>query len=330
MNVAIEASGPEAECRSERSARRTVSRAVLALAVLLLCPLALAQPQTRIVGGPGGTPFADQAPPTMRLVAVAMRSGEEIDAIAAVLRRPNGERFPVPMHGGPGGSPGAFVMQDGEFLTALNVWAGQFIEAIQFETNQRQSRIYGRPRGAPQRIAVPAGQHAIGFVGRSGVYIDAIGLSLQPGDLGPQAGVGAHPPPGAAAPTTPVETRKPMRPIAPTASARVLLDGPVYVPPFSSTSSSLTIRVRLKEPAPLTVSLGAQRPRSGTCFAAGEIVATQASSQAQIEHVVRFSGLGEGNRYYYSIPVDGGRCETGSASTASCQRTNDPKDNQPC
>ena len=167
------------------------------------------------------------------------------------------------------------------------------------------------------------------FVGRSGIYIDAIGLALQPGELGSQASVGAQSPPADTA--TPTLPRKPMKPIAPTASARALLDGPVNVAQFGSTSSSLTIRVRLKGPAPLTVNLGAQRPRAGTCFATGErIVATQTSPQAQIEHMVRFSGFSEGSRYVYSIPVDGGRCETGSASTATCLRTPDPRDNRPC
>lgn len=317
MSIGVDESGLATYGQAGRK-RFATPRALLAMATALLCLLAHAEPQTRVVGGPGGTPFADQSPPGMRLVALAVRSGVVIDAVAAVLRRPNGERFPVPSHGGTGGSPGAFTFQEGETLTGLNVWAGQFVEAIQFETNQRQSRVYGQPRGAPQRIAVPPGHHAVGFVGRSGIYVDAIGLALQPGEFGPQASVGGQTPPGeAGGPSKPAEIRRPMKQITPTASARVVLDGPVTKPPFGATSV-VTLRVRLKEPAPLTVNLGDQRPRSGTCFAGGErIVATQVSSQATV-HEVRFSGLRKGTQYFYSIPVDGGRCETGSAWTATC------------
>lgn len=292
---------------------------LVAIALALLSLLSHAQPQTRVVGGPGGAPFADQSPPGMRLIGVAVRTGGAVDAVAAVLRRPNGERFPVPSHGGPGGSPGEFSLQEGETLTGLNVWAGQFVEAIQFETNRRQSGVYGQPRGAPQRIAVPSGQHAVGFVGRSGIYVDAIGLALQPGDFDAPASVGGQAPVGeTAAPLKPADMRRPMKPITPPASARVVLDGPVTTPPLGSTNS-VTLRVRLKEPAPLTVNLSDQRPRSGTCFAGGErIVATQVSPQARTDHEVRFSGLLKGMAYFYSIPVDGGRCETGRASTSTC------------
>src|SRR5262245_57714780 len=112
-------------------------------AVALLAATAQAH-SPPVVGGLGGAAFAGRPPGGARLGAVALRAGELIDAIAAVVVRPDGQRVPLQMHGGPGGSARVFPLQDGEYLVAMRVWRGQVVEAIQFATNLRESPVYDR------------------------------------------------------------------------------------------------------------------------------------------------------------------------------------------
>ena len=278
--------------------------------VLLSTAMVQAQPMP-VVGGPGGAPFADKPPSGVRLGAVALRTGELIDAIAVVVVRPDGQRVPLQLHGGPGGSPRVFPLEDGEYLVAMRVWSGQVVEAIQFETNRRLSPVYGSPRGPSRRLVVPVGSEAVGFVGRAGLYWTALG-SLQARAAQPPApqnpNVGSNSPRPGSTPVAP--------PPAPPVS-RVQLDGPVR--PSRPTTSSITLQVRLKQPALLTVNLGADPPRSGQCFGPQDrSVVRYVSPRAEISHGVKFSGLRQGSNYHYSIPVDGGKCVSGIAVTATC------------
>ena len=192
--------------------------------VLLSTAMVQAQPMP-VVGGPGGAPFADKPPSGVRLGAVALRTGELIDAIAVVVVRPDGQRVPLQLHGRPGGSPRVFPLEDGEYLVAMRVWSGQVVEAIQFETNRRLSPVYGSPRGPSRRLVVPVGSEAVGFVGRAGLYVDALGFALQARAAQPPApqnpNVGSNSPRPGSTPVAP--------PPAPPVS-RVELDGPVVRP----------------------------------------------------------------------------------------------------
>ncbi|NUZ05101.1 jacalin-like lectin [Piscinibacter koreensis] len=169
-------------CTRDRRCR--LAGALLAAAVLAALgatPAARAMQATRILGGPGGEPFADRPPPDVQLVAVVIRAGASVDAVAPVLRRGDGTPFTVSLHGGLGGDVNTFRLDKGERLTAMSVWASRStIEAIQFETSVKRSRIYGTPKSESFRVTVPTGHSAVGFVGRSGAQLNAIGFALQP------------------------------------------------------------------------------------------------------------------------------------------------------
>ena len=282
-------------------------------AFALLFSIAIVQAQTAPVGGPGGVAFSDNPPSGVRLAAVALRAGELIDAVAAVVVRSDGQRVPLQLHGGPGGTARVFALEDGEYLVAMRVWSGQVVEAIQFETNRRVSPLYGRPRGAPQRLIVPPGSEAVGFIGRSGLYVDALGLALQPRASQPPApqspSVGSNVPRPGSTPAAP--------PPSPTVS-RVELDGPIR-DASRPTTISFALQVRFKQPTFLKINLSADPPRNGKCFGPQErVLKSHVSSTAEKSHVVKFSGLRYDTRYHYSIVLDAGRCELGTAATAVC------------
>jgi hypothetical protein len=162
---------------------------LVAVLTLLAClpGVAAAMQQTRILGGPGGDPFADRPPPDVQLVAVVIRASGHIDGIAPMLRRGDGTPFTVSLHGGIAGDVNTFRLDRSERLTAMTVWANRStIDAIQFETNLKRSRVYGTQRGEPFRVTVPSGHRAVGFVGRSGVQLNAIGFALQPEWMNPR------------------------------------------------------------------------------------------------------------------------------------------------
>lgn len=289
--------------------RNLIGASLAAVTVLAATAQAQSPP---IVGGPGGAPFADRSPGGVRLGAVALRAGELIDAIAAVVVQPDGQRVPLQMHGGPGGSARVFPLQDGEYLVAMRVWSGQVVEAIQFETNLRESPVYGRTRGAPRRLTVPPGAEAVGFVGRAGLYVDAIGFALQART--PQSPPPQNPSIGSSSARSGSTSAAP--PSAPPVS-RVELNGPVR--DFERTTSSFKLGVRFKHPALLRLNLSTDPPRSGKCYGLQErVLKAYVSTTAETSHVVAFSGLRYGTRYHYSIALDGGRCELGSISTNVC------------
>lgn len=166
-------------CR-QRHLLATFGAFVVAAAALLV-PDAHAMQETRVLGGPGGDRFVDHPPPDVQLISVVIRAGTSVDAVAPVLRRADGTPYTVSLHGGLGGDVNTFRLDKNERLTAMSVWANRStIDAIQFESNLKRSRIYGTPRGESFRVVVPPGHRVVGFVGRSGAQLNAVGFALQP------------------------------------------------------------------------------------------------------------------------------------------------------
>jgi hypothetical protein len=58
---------------------------------------------------------------------------------------------------------------------------GQYVDSIRFHTNLRVSPTYGGSGGgADYYYEAPPGWQIVGFYGRSGAYIDAVGVVLAP------------------------------------------------------------------------------------------------------------------------------------------------------
>jgi len=265
--------------------------------IALLAEAALAADQTRIVGGPGGTAFVDRPAAGVRVGAIAIGAGEWIDSVGVVYESPDGRRYASPRHGGSGGGPCVIPLEPDERILAIRGNYGAYVESIQLITSKGESRICGRPgRNAQYRIDVPPNHSVVGFAGRAGLYVDAIGLAL--------------------AATTPAGGGSSPSATAPTAAPR-----PASLAGKVSSRSNLhdtTLRFRLTAPAPVQVLLGTRKLRPGECFAQGERIIAYKDRPSAIEHQVTFDRLQMNTDYSYAIRVGASaKCESGALSTAT-------------
>ncbi len=164
--------------------RLLIAGLIAVAAVFCGSGLAVAQQTnaTDVVGGPGGRAFLDaEAEPGARVIAIQVHSGEYVDSVQLVYMLSDGRTAMGPLHGGPGGQLGVFHLDADEYLTGASGRAGEYIDSIQFQTNQRTSPVFGGNGGNRNfRVDVPSNTQVTGFAGRSGEYLDAIGLTFSP------------------------------------------------------------------------------------------------------------------------------------------------------
>ncbi len=130
-------------------------------------------------GGKGGTEFsiAGQGPVT----AIHIRCGGWIDAIHFSYKKNDGTENDSEKAGGNGGSLKTFHLSEGEKISRIHGGAGNFVEVIRIETNKGRSEIFGNAHAEQSfTYTIPEGHQLIGFTGRSGTYIDAIGIITMP------------------------------------------------------------------------------------------------------------------------------------------------------
>jgi Jacalin-like lectin domain len=132
-------------------------------------------------GGTGGQEFSDDAlPDSSKVIQVKIRSGELLDAIQIVHETNNGIRHPMPLHGGNGGEQQDFLLDEDEFITGVTGRFGNGVDSIQFITNKQRSSVFGGSGGsATYTYEAPQGTEVVGFFGRSGATIDALGIVLR-------------------------------------------------------------------------------------------------------------------------------------------------------
>jgi hypothetical protein len=135
--------------------------------------------QTTIAGGGGGSPFADKdVAQGARISEIRVRAGDRIDGIQAVYTLSNGTVAEGSWHGGQGGRLTAFRLDSDEYIVGLSGRSGEQIDSLSIITNKRTSAVFGGRGGSRTfRIDVPGGYRAIGFAGRAGNSLDAIGLT---------------------------------------------------------------------------------------------------------------------------------------------------------
>ncbi|XP_020102100.1 protein GOS9-like [Ananas comosus] len=136
-----------------------------------------------IWGGNGGNFHDIDGHPT-RLAKIVIRSGDVIDSLAYEYVQ-DGKIISVGPWGGSGGKSTTIDFQSGEFLTAINGTTSSFgnirnlLRSITFITNVRKLGPFGVEHGTPFSIPIAHGR-VVGFYGRSGSYVDAIGIYLMP------------------------------------------------------------------------------------------------------------------------------------------------------
>jgi predicted flap endonuclease-1-like 5' DNA nuclease len=129
-------------------------------------------------GGHGGTEFQDYAAPAgAKIVAIHVYAYGFVDAIQVVCKGADGEPVSLSRIGGHSGLDHAFVLDDDEYLTGISGRSGVYLDSIRFHTNKRTSDTFGGHGGENEyRFDAAANAEVAGFFGRSGWFIDALGI----------------------------------------------------------------------------------------------------------------------------------------------------------
>ena len=132
-------------------------------------------------GGGGGNFFSDlQKGKGRQLTEVRIRSGAVINSIQTVYVNTIGQEFVSSTHGGDGGTLQIFKLASGERITRISGRHGKFIDSLLIETNTGRAKGCGGGGGpTPYTYTAPPGSGIHGFFGRSGKFLDAIGVILR-------------------------------------------------------------------------------------------------------------------------------------------------------
>ena len=187
----------------------------LALAALLAIPGTAQATMTEVVGGPGGGAFSMTCAPGQFAVGFYARAGAWVDGIGLLCApfdaraRKIGSSFArVGWTGGQGGTPQEVYCAPGEAVTGIGLahtrgrgLEREYVNSVNLMCQQRQKMdrciSSGEGCGALRsvtrgtivqtvhdykydRLVCPSNEMATGIQGRSGVFVDAIGLICAP------------------------------------------------------------------------------------------------------------------------------------------------------
>ena len=130
-------------------------------------------------GGVGGHPYDDSPPyENARVSELRVWSGSCVDAMQLVLDI-DGENCEYIKHGGNGGNLGIIRLTYDEHITEVYGRYGSYVDSLSLRTNKGQIRRFGGQGGHSEFIfTAPQGYCIIGFWGRAGHILDALGVHL--------------------------------------------------------------------------------------------------------------------------------------------------------
>lgn len=134
-------------------------------------------------GGPGGTQFTDGVIGGDWPTELLIRSGWYIDAVQIVYKSKQTNAMRTgPRHGGTGGTLKAFKLNDGEYIVKIGGTYDKYVTSLWVFTNQGRQMEWGdKSRGrADYFYSAPSGSMIYQFWGRSGTFVDAIGVEISP------------------------------------------------------------------------------------------------------------------------------------------------------
>lgn len=128
------------------------------------------------IGGDAGKPFDYIFPSGAVIKEIQIFSDDNyIQAIQLVYI--NGQVHKI---GNYGAKCQQFILEDGEYLTAISGFNEQFVKNIRFHTNKRMSDSYGGGEAyCYYRFKASEDDKVIGFFGRAGESIEAVGIIIQ-------------------------------------------------------------------------------------------------------------------------------------------------------
>ncbi len=129
-------------------------------------------------GGGGGAAFLDN-PPTdfLQLDRVILCGGRLVDSIETVYVDGSGNIYSYGKHGGNGGSCKTLNFMSGEYISKVSGKSGSEVDSLTIRTNMGRTLSVGGTGGYSSFLYTGNDQFQIvGFKGRSGSRIDAIGV----------------------------------------------------------------------------------------------------------------------------------------------------------
>ncbi|MFN8483758.1 MAG: jacalin-like lectin [Anaerolineae bacterium] len=130
--------------------------------------------RTGQVGGSGGAAFADDLTGVQRLTGLTIRHGKFVDALRCSWQMTDGSTRMGAQHGGNGGTQDVITFATGENIVGISGRSGAYIDQLVITTNTATYGPYGGNGGSPFNLG-PVAAQTIGFFGRSGLYLDALG-----------------------------------------------------------------------------------------------------------------------------------------------------------
>lgn len=134
-------------------------------------------------GGTGGVSFTDQLPSNQyfELREIAIRAGDRIDGITVAWELADGSLDNADWKGGYGGDLYNIYLYPGEYLVGVSGTYSSQIDSLQFTTNYGYYGLrYGGYGGVQDfNYRAPEGYEIVGFTGREGDQIDALGVIMR-------------------------------------------------------------------------------------------------------------------------------------------------------
>jgi hypothetical protein len=132
--------------------------------------------KSTIYGGNGGNSFTDDLTTEKIITRVIVRHGELVDSIQLRWKTSSGDRSGE-RHGGGGGAESYFDLNEGECIESISGEAGDFVRKLAFKTNAGKEYTFGKGGCGSKPFTIDVkGKKILGFWGRSGAYLDAIGV----------------------------------------------------------------------------------------------------------------------------------------------------------
>lgn len=140
-------------------------------------------------GGLGGEAFDNyMIPEGARIQAIHIFSGEYINGLQVAYIDAAGAQSTLPRLGSDTGTHHVLTFGADERITAVSGLCDWYIDTLTLHTTQRQTDAYGIPgTDRPFHLAAPAGHAVVGFFGRAGWYIDALGIITRSATTQPAA-----------------------------------------------------------------------------------------------------------------------------------------------
>lgn len=130
-------------------------------------------------GGDGGTEF-DVTEPPKRLESMTVRAGDSVDSIGFSYVDEEGQKHSVGPFGGTGGQPTTIEFAAEEYVRKFSgTIFRSFVASLEIETNIKTYGPYGKAHNDyPFSIPLPENVSIVGFFGRAGKFLDAIGVYI--------------------------------------------------------------------------------------------------------------------------------------------------------